>query len=40
MMLVSAIIERFKAYLEYQGRPTYMEYVTRPEYELKLRITI
>lgn len=32
-----AIIERFKAYLEYSGRPFYMEYVTAPEFELKLK---
>jgi len=25
-----AIIERYKAYLEYAGRPIYMEYVTKP----------
>ena len=32
-----AIIERYKAYLEYAGRPIYMEYVTKPEFELKLK---
>lgn len=32
-----AIVERFKAYLEYEGRPTYLEYVTRPVFELKLK---
>ena len=32
-----AIIERYKAYLEYTGRPTYMEYVTKPSFELKLK---
>ena len=30
-----AIIERYKAYLEYTNRPIYMEYVTKPEFELK-----
>ena len=35
-----AIVERFKAYLEYDGRPTYMEYVTKPTFELKLKRTI
>ncbi len=35
-----AIIERFKAYLEYSGRPAYLEYVTKPEFELKLKTTI
>lgn len=32
-----AIIERYKAYLEYSGRPTYLEYVTKPVFELKLK---
>ncbi len=32
-----AIIERYKAYLEYAGRPIYMEYVTWPSFELKLK---
>ncbi len=32
-----AIIERYKAYLEYTDRPIYMEYVTKPEFELKLK---
>ena len=32
-----AIIERYKAYLEYTGRPIYMEYVTKPSFELKLK---
>ena len=32
-----AIIERYKAFLEYTGRPTYMEYVTRPAFELRLK---
>ncbi len=32
-----AIIERYKAYLEYAGRPIYMEYVTHPSFELKLK---
>ncbi len=31
------IIERYKAYMEYSGRPVYMEYVTRPCFELKLK---
>ncbi len=29
--------ERFKAYLEYAGRPTYLEYVTKPIFELRLK---
>lgn len=32
-----AIIERYKAYLEYTGRPVYLEYVTWPSFELKLK---
>lgn len=32
-----AIVERYKAYLEYAGRPIYMEYVTKPDFELKLK---
>lgn len=35
-----AMRERFKAFLEYTGRPAYLEYVTRPEFELKLKTTI
>lgn len=32
-----AIIERYKAFLEYTGRPTYMEYITKPVFELRLK---
>ena len=32
-----AIVERYKAYLEYAGRPIYMEYVTKPAFQLKLK---
>lgn len=32
-----AIIERFKAFLEYEGRPTYLAYKTRPEFELEVK---
>ncbi len=32
-----AIRERMKMYMEYDGRPAYLEYVTRPEYELRLK---
>lgn len=35
MITAPAIIERYKAYLEYTNRPIYMEYVTKPEFELK-----
>lgn len=32
-----AIMERYQAYLEYTGRPIYLEYVTKPSFELKLK---
>ena len=32
-----AIIERYKAFLEYTGRPAYLEYVTKPAFQLKLK---
>ena len=32
-----AYIERFKAFLECTGRPAYLEYVTKPEFQLKLK---
>ncbi len=32
-----AIVERFKAYLGYAGRPTYLDYVTKPDFQLKLK---
>ncbi len=31
------VVERYKAYLEYTGRPIYMEYVTKPIFEMKLK---
>ena len=37
MINAPAIIERYKAFLEYEGRPTYMEYVAKPVFELKLK---
>lgn len=37
MIKAPAIIERYKAFLEYAGRPTYMEYVAKPVFELKLK---
>lgn len=37
MMETPAYIERYKAYLEYDGRPTYLEYITRPNFELKFK---
>ncbi|MBR0137987.1 MAG: NUDIX domain-containing protein [Erysipelotrichaceae bacterium] len=40
MIQTPAIAERFRAYLEYSGRPAYLEYVTHPEFELKLKTHI
>ncbi len=37
MIKAPAIIERYKAFLDYTGRPTYMEYVAKPVFELKLK---
>lgn len=37
MMQTPAYIERYHAYLEYAGRPTYLEYVTKPSFQLKLK---
>ena len=37
MIEAPAIIERFKAYLAYSGRPTYLEYLTKPTFELNLK---
>ena len=40
LITAPAIVERFKAYLEYTGRPIYMEYVTKPSFQLKLKRSI
>lgn len=37
MIIAPAYIERYKAFLEYNGRPTYMEYVTKPTFEMKVK---
>lgn len=37
MIQAPAIRERYQAYLEYSGRPCYLEYMTHPVYELKLK---
>ncbi|HEX2944848.1 MAG TPA: NUDIX hydrolase [Clostridia bacterium] len=34
---VPVLVERFKAYLNFDGNVQYMEYVTRPEFDLKLK---
>lgn len=40
MIVAPALVERFKAYLSYQGRPTYLSYITKPRFALHLRRTI
>lgn len=35
-----AIIERYKTYLSYEKAVTYIEYVTKPKFEVKLKISI
>ena len=37
MLTFPAIIARYQAYLDYAGRPTYLAYVTRPEFSMKCR---
>lgn len=40
LITTPAMAERFKAYLAYAGRPTYLEYVTKPDFQLKLKRSI
>jgi 8-oxo-dGTP diphosphatase len=40
MVTVPAIRTRYQAYLDFVGNVHYMEYVTKPEFELKLTRTI
>ena len=40
LITAPAIVERYKAYLEYAYRPIYLEYVTKPSFQLKLKRTI
>lgn len=35
MMTAPSSRERYKAFLEYAGRPTYLDYVTKPDFRLK-----
>jgi len=35
-----AYVERFKAYLEYAGRPIFLSYVSKPEFRLQQKRTI
>ena len=39
LITAPAIRERFSAYLDYTGRPVYLEYETHPTYTLKLKRT-
>ena len=40
LITAPAIAVRFQAYLEYEGRPTFLEYVTHPAFKLKTKRTI
>ena len=40
MITHGPIIDRFRAFLTYCGRPAYLEYGTHPEYVLKLKTTL
>ena len=40
MIAAPAYQARFQAYLEYQGRPTYLSYVTKPQFILHTKRTI
>ena len=40
LITAPAIVERYKAFLEYADRPIYLEYVTKPSFQLKLKRTI
>ena len=35
MIAAPALSERFQAYLDFQGRPTYLAYVTKPQFALQ-----
>lgn len=39
MIKVPSNRERFKAFLEYSGRPAYLEYITKPDFKLKTKKT-
>lgn len=40
LITAPAVAVRFQAYLEYTGRPVFLEYVTHPAFELKAKRTI
>ncbi|MDQ1912632.1 NUDIX hydrolase [Paenibacillus sp. GD4] len=40
MVTAPAVRARYQAYLDFNGRTSYMEYVTKPNFEVKLKRTI
>ena len=40
MITAPAIVTRFKAYLEFTGEVHYMEYITKPSFEIKLQTKV
>lgn len=40
MVSASALRTRYQAYLDYNGNINYMDYITSPEFELKLKINL
>ncbi|MBQ4074666.1 MAG: NUDIX hydrolase [Clostridia bacterium] len=40
MMHTPVYIRRFQAYLNYQGRPQYLSYVTKPEFKLNMETEV
>ncbi len=40
MISAPAIVERFKAYLEFDGNIQYLEYITKPEFTIKSKLMI
>ncbi|TMV46281.1 NUDIX hydrolase [Paenibacillus mesophilus] len=40
MISEPAIRTRYQAYLDFTGQPLYIEYVTKPDFELKLKRTV
>lgn len=37
MIKAPSNVEKYKAFLEYTSRPVYLEYITKPEFELKTK---
>ena len=40
MIAAPALLERFQAFLAYQGKPTYLSYVTKPQFKLHQKRTL